>query len=271
MKTHFKTIIISDVHLGTSGSKAKQVTNFLKQHRCDKLILNGDIIDGWQLKKYGAWKRKHTRFFKTVLKMMEDHDTQVIYLRGNHDDFLRDDLGTSFGVVDVVDRTVHITAQGKSYLVIHGDQFDVVVAHAKWLAYVGDWAYRFALRINIWLNWVRRRLGFPYWSLSAWAKHKVKNAVSVIGRFERALTQEAKDSDVDGVICGHSHFADIHDRFGIKYVNTGDWVESCTAIAETLEGELEVVRWQGLVVERPRRLRRRRTKKRKGIEAEPSA
>jgi UDP-2,3-diacylglucosamine pyrophosphatase LpxH len=127
---------------------------------------------------------------------------------------------------------------------MHGDQFDVVVAHAKWLAHVGDWAYRMALRTNIFINWVRRRLHRPYWSLSAWAKHKVKNAVSVIGRFEEALTLEARDTGVDGVICGHIHFADMHDRLGIHYINTGDWVESCTAVCETHEGQFELIRWE---------------------------
>ena len=157
-------------------------------------------------------------------------------LPGNHDEFLREYLGTYFGEVEFVDRTVHTTALGRTYLVMHGDQFDVVVAHAKWLAHVGDWAYRMALRINIVINWVRRRLRRPYWSLSAWAKHKVKNAVSVIGRFEEALTLEARDTGVDGVICGHIHFADMHDRLGIHYINTGDWVESCTAVVRDARG-----------------------------------
>jgi UDP-2,3-diacylglucosamine pyrophosphatase LpxH len=145
--------------------------------------------------------------------------------------------------------------------VLHGDQFDVVVAHAKWLAHVGDWAYRSALRLNALVNWVRRRMGRTYWSLSAWAKHKVKNAVSVIGRFEEALTLEARDSGVDGVICGHIHYADMHDRMGVHYINTGDWVESCTAAVETLEGEFEIIRWSASVPppqRRDKRLRLRR-------------
>jgi UDP-2,3-diacylglucosamine pyrophosphatase LpxH len=167
----------------------------------------------------------------------------MVYLPGNHDEFLRENLGTYFGEVECVDRTVHTTLQGKTYLVIHGDQFDIVVAHAKWLAYVGDWAYRAALRINIGLNWIRRRLGFSYWSLSAWAKQKVKNAVSVIGRFEEALSLEARQSGVDGVICGHIHYADMHERLGIHYINTGDWVESCTAVCETPEGQFELIKW----------------------------
>ncbi len=172
--------------------------------------------------------------------------TRIIYLPGNHDELLREYLGTYFGEIEFVDRTVHVTAKGKTYLVIHGDQFDVVVKHAKWLAHVGDSAYNFALRTNGVINWVRRRLGKEYWSLSAWAKEKVKGAVSVIGRFEEALTQEAKDSGVDGVICGHIHLADMHDRLGIHYINTGDWVESCTAIAEGFDGEFELIRWTKL-------------------------
>ncbi|MDB5505456.1 MAG: serine/threonine protein phosphatase [Devosia sp.] len=264
-----RALFLSDVHLGMRPIRVQQLIDFLRVYEAETIYLIGDILDGWRLVKSWHWPPEYHVLTQLLLdKALAG--THIVLLPGNHDEFLREYLGTYFGVVDVVDRTVHITAQGKSYLVIHGDQFDVVVAHAKWLAYVGDWAYRFALRINIWLNWVRRRLGFSYWSLSAWAKHKVKNAVSVIGRFEMALTQEAKDSDVDGVICGHIHFADIHERLGIKYINTGDWVESCTAVAETLEGELEIIRWQGVVEERPRKLRRR-SKKRTGVEVEPPA
>ena len=167
----------------------------------------------------------------------------MVVLPGNHDEFLREYLGTYFGEVEFVDRTVHTTALGRTYLVMHGDQFDVVVAHAKWLAHVGDWAYRTALRLNIFVNWVRRRLRRPYWSLSAWAKNKVKSVVSVIGRFEAALTLEARGTGVDGVICGHIHFADMHERLGIHYINTGDWVESCTAVCETAEGQFELIKW----------------------------
>jgi UDP-2,3-diacylglucosamine pyrophosphatase LpxH len=215
---HVRTLFISDLHLGMRASRCNQLVDFLRWHEADSIYLVGDIVDGWRLAKNWHWPAD----YHVLIELM------------------------------------HTTATGKTYLVIHGDQFDVVVEHAKWLAYVGDWAYRAALRINGGVNWVRRRMGLTYWSLSAWAKHKVKNAVSIIGRFEEALSLEARDSGVDGVICGHIHYADMHDRLGIHYVNTGDWVESCTAIVETDEGVLELVRWSEAVEpRRPRRLLRR--------------
>ena len=169
--------------------------------------------------------------------------TQIKYIPGNHDEFLRSYLGSTFGAIEIVDRAVHETADGRRFLVIHGDQFDVVVRHAKWLAFFGDWAYETALWANTWLNRARRRMGFPYWSLSAWAKLKVKNAVNFIGKFEEALAGEAAEHQLDGVICGHIHHAVIAERAGITYCNTGDWVESCTALVEASDGRLELVRW----------------------------
>jgi len=168
---------------------------------------------------------------------------RVFYIPGNHDEFLRNFLGTHFGGVEVADSIVHEAANGKRYLVIHGDQFDVVIRHAKWLAFFGDKAYVTALSINTWVNFFRRRLGLTYWSLSAWAKLKVKNAVSFIGRFEETLSDEARRQGVDGVICGHIHHAANNDMNGIHYINTGDWVESCTAVAEHHDGTFEVIRW----------------------------
>ena len=249
-----RALFISDVHLGMRAARVIQLIDFLRWHEAEVIYLVGDILDGWRLAKTWHWPAEYHLLVEIfIAKAMSG--TRIVVLPGNHDEFLREYLGTYFGEIEFVDRTVHTTAQGKTYLVIHGDQFDIVVAHAKWLAHVGDWAYRAALRINIGLNWIRRRLGRPYWSLSAWAKHKVKNAVSVIGRFEEALSLEARDSGVDGVICGHIHYADMHNRLGIHYVNTGDWVESCTACVETPEGTLELVRWSETLP--PRRQRRR--------------
>ena len=215
----------------------------LRQHDAETIYLVGDILDGWRLAKAWHWPEDYNVLAQLLLDKA-NAGARVIYLPGNHDEFLREYLGTYFGEIEFVDRTVHTTATGKTYLVIHGDQFDVVVRHAKWLAHVGDWAYRFALRVNLLINWARRRLGLTYWSLSAWAKHKVKNAVSVIGRFEEALSLEARQSGVDGVICGHIHYADMHDRLGVHYINTGDWVESCTAVVEHWDGTMELITWQ---------------------------
>jgi UDP-2,3-diacylglucosamine pyrophosphatase LpxH len=247
-----RALFISDVHLGMRPTRIALLLDFLRWHDADTIYLVGDILDGWRLAKAWHWPPEYSAFAQAILDKAAA-GTKVVYLPGNHDEFLREYLGTYFGEVEFVDRTVHTTAQGKTYLVIHGDQFDVVVRHAKWLAHVGDWAYRFALRINLVIAWVRRRLGFSYWSLSAWAKQKVKNAVSVIGRFEEALSLEARQTGVDGVICGHIHYADMHERLGIHYINTGDWVESCTAIGEKSDGSFEMIRWHEVVTERERR------------------
>ncbi|RUT33220.1 UDP-2,3-diacylglucosamine diphosphatase [Arsenicitalea aurantiaca] len=243
------------------AARTGQLADFLRAHDADTIYLVGDIVDGWRLAKSWHWPGDyHTVVELLIAKALAG--TRIVVLPGNHDEFLREYLGTYFGEVQFVDRTIHTSAQGKTYLVMHGDQFDVVVINAKWLAHVGDWAYRAALRVNIFINWIRRRLGFTYWSLSAWAKHKVKNAVSVIGRFEEALALEARESGVDGVICGHIHYADMHERLGIHYINTGDWVESCTAVVETHEGTFELVRWidQNHPVRRPGRLARLRAR-----------
>jgi UDP-2,3-diacylglucosamine pyrophosphatase LpxH len=237
-----RALFLSDVHLGMRAGRARDLIDFLKVHDADTIYLVGDIVDGWRLQKSWFWPADYNEL---ALLMLDKAlaGTRMVVLPGNHDEFLREYLGTYFGEIEFVDRTVHTTAQGKTYLVIHGDQFDVVVAHAKWLAFVGDWAYRATLRTNGLINWVRRRMGLSYWSLSAWAKHKVKNVVSVIGRFEEALSLEARQSGADGVICGHIHHADMHDRLGIHYINTGDWVESCTAVAENYSGAFELIKW----------------------------
>jgi len=237
-----RALFISDVHLGMKTIRVGQLIDFLRCHDAETIYLVGDIIDGWRLQKNWHWPAEYNQLVELLLSKAAA-GTRIVYLPGNHDELVRDYLGTYFGEIEFVDRTVHVTSSGKSYLVIHGDQFDVVVKNAKWLAHIGDWAYNFALKTNGVINWCRRRMGKGYWSLSAWAKHKVKGAVSIIGRFEEALTLEAKESGVDGVICGHIHMADMHNRLGIHYINTGDWVESCTAIAEEFDGEFELIRW----------------------------
>ncbi|MGF9762901.1 UDP-2,3-diacylglucosamine diphosphatase [Microvirga sp. 0TCS3.31] len=237
-----RTLFLSDLHLGTKGCQAEQVLAFLKCYDGDTIYLVGDIIDAWRLKSGWYWPQAHNDVVQKLLRKVRK-GSRLIYVPGNHDEFLRDFIGNTFGHIEITDQAIHEAADGKRYLVIHGDQFDLVVRHARWLALLGDGAYTTALAVNTHLNQVRRRLGLTYWSLSAWAKLKVKNAVNYISRFEEFLSSEAKRQEVDGVICGHIHHAALHDQWGIRYVNTGDWVESCTAVVEHYDGTFELVRW----------------------------
>lgn len=241
----YSTLFLSDVHLGSRGCQAHLLLDFLRYHDADTIYLVGDIVDGWRLRKRWHWPQSHNDVVQKLLRKGRK-GTRIIYLPGNHDEFLRDYLGLKAGGIEIVDTIIHEAADGKRYLVVHGDQFDVVVRHAKWLAFLGDWAYNFALWANIYINLARRRMGFDYWSLSAWAKNKVKNAVSFIGRYEETLSHEASKADVDGVVCGHIHHAAMQDLGGIRYVNTGDWVESCTAVAEHEDGSFELIKWTRL-------------------------
>jgi UDP-2,3-diacylglucosamine pyrophosphatase LpxH len=247
--THYRTLFLSDIHLGTRGCQADLLLDFLKYNEADTIYLVGDIIDGWRLKSGWYWPQTHNDVVQKLLRQVRK-GTKMYYVPGNHDDFARDFIGIVFGGVEVVDHAFHQTGDGKRLLIVHGDQFDIVVKHARWLAFLGDWAYEFALWANLYFNKVRRYLGFPYWSLSAWAKLKVKNAVSFIGAFEEALTEAARRHQADGVVCGHIHHAAIRDMDGIMYVNTGDFVESCTAIGEYADGRLEILYWRLTAAER---------------------
>ncbi len=240
MKTNYKTIIVSDVHLGTKGSKAKEIARFLKQFHCDNLILNGDIIDGWQLKKSGSWKRKHTRFFNRVLKMMENQSTNVYYLRGNHDDFLDQILPLQIGRLQILaDMTYE--SNGKTYFITHGDVFDSITTNLRWIAYLGDVGYTFLLWLNRVVNYYRYKKGLPYFSLSQFVKGKVKQAVSYVDDYETELAKMAKAKGCDGIICGHIHKAENRMIDGIHYLNSGDWVETMSALAEDHEGNWELI------------------------------
>jgi UDP-2,3-diacylglucosamine pyrophosphatase LpxH len=241
--TIYRTLFLSDVHLGSRGCQAGLLLDFLKNNDAATIYLIGDIIDGWQLKNRWYWPQAHNDVVQKLLRKVRK-GVRVIYVPGNHDEFARDYIGSVFGGVEVADHAYHMTADKKRLLIIHGDQFDIVVKHARWLASLGDWAYTFALWSNLWFNKVRRKLGFTYWSLSAWAKLKVKNAVNFIGAFEVALVEAARRHKADGVVCGHIHHAAIRDIGGITYVNTGDFVESCTVVAEHDDGRLEILRWQ---------------------------
>jgi UDP-2,3-diacylglucosamine pyrophosphatase LpxH len=240
VKTNYKTIIVSDVHLGTKGSKAKEIARFLKQFHCDNLILNGDIIDGWQLKKSGSWKRKHTRFFNRILKMMESQSTNVYYLRGNHDDFLDQILPLQIGRLQILaDMTYE--SNGKSYFITHGHVFDSITTNLRWIAYLGDVGYTFLLWLNRVVNYYRYKKGLPYFSLSQFVKGKVKQAVSYVDDYETELAKMAKAKGCDGIICGHIHKAENRMIDGIHYLNSGDWVETMSALAEDHEGNWELI------------------------------
>lgn len=238
--TLFRTIVVSDLHLGTAGSKAREATDFLKYHSCQKLILNGDIIDGWQLRQQGVWKKKHTAFFKVVLKQIVHHDTKVIYLRGNHDDFLDQVLPLQVGRNFRIQRDYllkSMTSAGeRSFYVTHGDVFDSITSNMKWLAYLGDMGYTFLLWVNKLYNQYRTWRGLAYYSLSQTVKQRIKSAVSYISDFEEKLTELARARHCDGIICGHIHQPAIRQINGLTYMNSGDWVESLSALVEDHQG-----------------------------------
>jgi len=239
---HFRTIWISDVHLGTTGCQAQRLLEFLRATESETLYLVGDIIDGWQLKRRWYWEQSHNNVVQTVLKKAKK-GTNVIFVPGNHDEVVRQFIDLDFGGIKIRDELIHTTANGKRMLVIHGDRFDGVIACAKWLAYVGDNLYTMILKFNQWFNSWRARAGLPYWSLSQYLKGKVKNAVNYISSFEEALAAEAHKKGLDGVICGHIHKPEIRDINGITYCNDGDWVESLSALVEDPSGELRLVTW----------------------------
>jgi UDP-2,3-diacylglucosamine pyrophosphatase LpxH len=240
VKNTCKTIVISDVHLGTQGSKSKELVRFLKQYHCENLILNGDIIDGWQLKKSGKWKRKHTRFFSTLLKKIENDGTKVTYLRGNHDDFLDQILPFTMGKLTIQREMIYESA-GKKFLIVHGDIFDSITRQFKWIAKLGDIGYTFLLWVNSIYNYRRMKKGLPYFSLSQAVKGKVKQALKYIDNYERQLSEMAKYRHCDGVICGHIHQPAMKEIDGITYLNSGDWVESLTALIEDFNGVWSLV------------------------------
>jgi len=238
----FRSIWISDIHLGTRGCQAEALLDFLKYTESEYLYLVGDIIDGWHLKKKWYWPQAHNDVVQKVLRRAK-HGAQVFFVAGNHDEFARDFIGLHFGGVFVTNEVMHITAKDQKLLVLHGDQFDAVMSYAKWLAHLGDAAYEFALWLNRIFNFLRQKLGFNYWSLSAWLKHKVKNAVEHIGAFEHFIAESARHHKADGVICGHIHHAEMRQIGDVLYCNDGDWVESCTALVEDMDGNLSIIHW----------------------------
>lgn len=238
----YRSIFISDVHLGTKSCQAEKLLDFLKSCESEKLYLVGDIVDCWYMTKNLYWPQSHNDVIQKILRKGRK-GTEVIYIPGNHDEIIRNFTDQFLGNIILVDQYTHIDCRGKPLLVIHGDQFDVVIRKAKWLAHLGSWAYDLAISTNGIVNWFRRIMRLPYWSLSAWAKQQVKSAVNFVGEYETTLANYARTQDAKGIICGHIHSANITNFDGIAYMNCGDWVESCTALVETMQGEWKIVRW----------------------------
>ena len=239
-RLHVRTAILSDVHLGTPDCKIDEVNHFLRHIRCGKLILNGDIIDGWQLTRSGQWTKAHTRFVRIVLKKLEKRDTEIVYLRGNHDDILSSFLPLAFENLQIVEEHIHEGPAGR-YLVLHGDVFDTITKNFVFLAHVGDWGYRALLRINRLYNAWRVWRGKEYWSLSKAIKARVKSAVSHVSNFEEHIVRLARERGCVGAMCGHIHTAADKRIDQIHYLNSGDWVESLTAIVEHWDGRYELI------------------------------
>jgi UDP-2,3-diacylglucosamine pyrophosphatase LpxH len=245
VKPTYRAIFISDVHLGTKDCKASYLNNFLKHNSCETLYLVGDIIDGWKMQQNRLkWKQSHSNVVRRVLGHAK-RGTKVIYIAGNHDEFLRPMIpyGFSFGMIEIVNQIQHRGVDGNNYLVVHGDFFDGITRLAPWISFLGDRAYDTILNINTKFNWMLHKFGFGYWSLSKYLKHRVKKAVDFIFQFEKNLTQYCKKKGYDGVICGHIHHAEIKTIDGVIYMNDGDWVESMTALVEHHDGRWEIVAW----------------------------
>jgi len=239
-----RTVWLSDIHLGFHGCKADSLLDFLKHVECDYIYLVGDIFDVWSLKQKGFyWPQSHNNVIRTILGKAK-HNTKVIYIPGNHDDMFRDYDGMTFGNVEIHNKYIHDTVDGRKLLMLHGDEFDGAVQLSRLASFIGDKSYDISLYLNRYLQAFRRLMGFPYWSLSGYLKSKVQNAMDVISKFENAVANEAKNSDVDGVVCGHIHNAQLKEINGILYCNDGDWVENCTTMIEHYDGTLELLRWR---------------------------
>ena len=239
---HYRSIFISDLHLGTPGCQAQALLEFLRTHSSEQLYLVGDIIDGWQLRRRWYWPQAHNDVVQKLLRRARK-GCRVVFVPGNHDEFARAFIGHQFGGIDVVEHATHVTADGRRLWIVHGDYFDGVIQFAKWLAYLGDNLYEITLSLNRHLNHLRARLGLRYWSLSAYLKHRVKQALSYVMAFESAVASEARHRGYDGVVCGHIHRAEMREIDGTLYCNDGDWVESRTALVEHHDGRLELLHW----------------------------
>ena len=248
-RRRFRTIWISDVHLGTKGCNHELLIDFLDHTDSETMYLVGDIIDGWRLKKKFYWPAEHNDIVWRILKRAR-RGTRIVYIPGNHDEMVRPFAGMNFGGVEIMRAAFHTTADGRRLMVLHGDEFDTVMLAHRWLAFVGDAAYHLMMKINGWVASVRKRLGLPYWSISKAAKHKVKNAVEFISKYEEVVARAAGERGVDGVVCGHIHTAEFRDIEGVEYWNDGDWVEGCNALVEHFDGTMEILNWPEEVARR---------------------
>jgi len=248
-RRRYRAIWISDLHLGTRGCNCELLLDFLDHVDSETLYLVGDIIDGWRLKKRFYWPERHNAIVRRVMKRAK-RGTRVVYIPGNHDEMFRQFSGLNFGGVEIRKKAIHVTADGRRLLVLHGDEFDAIMLAHRWLAHLGDTAYELMMRLNIVVNVIRRRLNLPYWSLSKHAKHKVKNAVEFISRYEQTVAHEAQRLKVDGVVCGHIHTAETRQFGDVTYYNDGDWVEGCTALVEHHCGRMEILHWADEVAAR---------------------
>jgi UDP-2,3-diacylglucosamine pyrophosphatase LpxH len=249
-RASYRTIWISDVHLGTKGCNADLLIDFLDNTDSETIYLVGDIIDGWRLKKKLYWPSAHNDIVWRIMKRAR-RGTRVVYIPGNHDEMFRQFTGLNFGGIEIRRAAFHETADGRRLMVLHGDEFDAVMLSHRWLAFVGDWAYRTTMSVNVLVNGVRRALGKPYWSLSKAAKHKVKNAVEFIGKYEEVVARAAGQRGVDGVVCGHIHTAEFRtfefEGKPVEYWNDGDWVEGCNALVEHHDGRMEILNWPDVI------------------------
>lgn len=240
----FRSIFLSDIHLGTRGCQADCLLDFLRTHESENLFLVGDIIDFWAMGRSIQWSRTQNTVVQKILRRAR-HGEKVVFIPGNHDEALREYDDTSFGDILIANEWVHTTADGRQFLLVHGDAFDQVTRHHRWVAVLGDIAYNFLVGVNAWLSLARRTLRINgYWSLAGYAKRKVKTAVSFVCDFEESVIHAVRERGLDGVICGHIHSAAIKEVDGLIYVNCGDWVDSCTAIVEHLDGRLELIEWR---------------------------
>ncbi|WP_184303585.1 UDP-2,3-diacylglucosamine diphosphatase [Paucibacter oligotrophus] len=264
----YRTVWISDLHLGTPGCQAEALLDFLREVECEQLFLVGDIIDGWQLRRSWYWPQAHNDVVQKLLRKARK-GCRVFFVPGNHDEFARKYLNHNFGGIEVVKEWVHETADGRKLWITHGDLFDGVIQCAKWLAHLGDTAYEITLKLNRYLNHLRAKFGLPYWSLSKYLKLKVKRAVSYVSDFEVAVAREARKRGVQGVVCGHIHHAEMRDIDGILYCNDGDWVESLTALVEHADGTLEILDWSSTPASLPLALQKARPALAKVLESQP--